>query len=83
MRGPAGHPGYSGTDTGSRAGKKAAANPLRKDANVEGTWSQTSVPPLAAASILHPRGPGLAGMLATCIALPPGIVIFMPSSRYS
>lgn len=54
-RGPAGDPGNSGTDTRSQAGKKAAANPLRKDANVEGTWSKTSVPLLAAASILHPR----------------------------
>lgn len=79
--GPAGHPGNSGTDTGSRAGRKAAADPLRKDAHVEGMWSQTLVPPLAPASVFHPRGPGLAGMLVTCITLHSGSVIFTPRSR--
>ena len=54
-RGPAGHPGNSGTDTGSRAGKKTAVDSLRKDINVEGMGTQTSVPLLAAASVLCPR----------------------------
>lgn len=55
MCGPAGHPGYSCTDTGSWAGKKAAANPLRKDANAESMKLQISVLPHAAVSILPCR----------------------------